>query len=222
MILITRPLETAYKTLDKVKAMGLTGRIFPLLKIEFDLPAIKRVDFWSFDIVIITSQNVSKALKTFQVGVENPMLVVGERNAGLLKEAGFNVSAYKSTASDLLRYITENVSISKKLLYLSGDHIAGHLDAKLTKHGFNIERKVVYFSNAIDSIPKNALNDIDKILFYSPRTAKVFSTLCNNDLTNITAICISENTAFMLNSLKFKDILIAKSPTEEGVLSLLK
>ena len=222
MILITRPLESAYNTSDKVKLMGFMAKVFPLLKIEFDVPALKQLDFKRFDLVIITSQNISKTLKSFPISVENPILVVGEKNARLLKDAGFNVLAYKPTATDLLAYICEKVSPSQKLLYLSGDYIASQLDTKLLALGFNVSRKIVYSSIAVDSFPATVLNDIKQILFYSPRTAKAFTEVCQNDLSSVTAICISENTAFMLNSLKFNDILIAKFPTEDGMLSLLK
>ncbi len=222
MILITRPLESAYNTLDKVKAMGLMGKVFPLLKIEFNVPALKQIDFKSFDVIVITSQNISNALKKNSLSVDNPILVVGERNAGLLSESGFNVQAYKPTATDLLAYICEKVSLFKKILYLSGDHIASQLDTKLTSLGYNVKRRVVYSSIAVDTLPAEVLRDVRQILFYSSRTAKVFSEVCHNDLSLVTAICISENTAFMLKSLNFKDILVANLPTEESMLSLLK
>lgn len=221
MILITRPLENSIRTLKKLEALGLTGKIFPLLEINFDRLAIQNIDFNAAEIIVVTSQSAYKALKNFKISFNKPVLVVGQRTGELLKDSGYNIRAIRNTASELLDYIERNISRNKKLLYLSGDHIASDLDTKLLELGFNLERKIIYSSVAVKAMPESILQNVDKILFYSPRTAKIFTEVCPNKLDTVSAVCISNNTAKMLNNLKLKAVYVVQSPTEKDMLDLL-
>jgi uroporphyrinogen-III synthase len=65
------------------------------------------------------------------------------------------------------------------------------------------------------------LHTITAVLFYSPRTAKIFRKHSQAMSYNMDALCISQNTANELIGLKFNTLKIAATPDEDSMLELL-
>ena len=214
MILITRPLPQAISTQDKLQAIGHDSRIYPLLEIEF-------VDFDlhdTFDYIIITSQNAAKALRT-KPTIGAQALVVGQKTGSQIEQHGYEVVFTAQDAEHLYKQIVLSIPRMASILYLSGNHIAFPLVQKLELEGYRITQKVVYNAKAIEHLP--ALTGIDTILFYSPRTARIFKNNSQIDYYNIQALCISQNTARQLDGVQFSNLKIASAPDEDSMLELL-
>ncbi|MFI4983584.1 MAG: uroporphyrinogen-III synthase [Rickettsiales bacterium] len=202
MILITRPVKQAEKTKKLLATMGYACKIFPLLKIEYLWDALTGVG--EYPNVIVTSVHAAKVIIKAKRFVTANFYVVGQKVADLLTSNNYTITRLALRACEL------NIADSN-VVYISGDHIATD---------FACPRIVVYNSIAATALPSDLLIGITTILFYSPRTAKVFRNL-QPALKNIKAICISFNTAIMLKDLNFHKILIAENPTEKSMLKLL-
>lgn len=202
MILITRPQKQAQKTQKILQADGFKCKIFPLLKIEYFWDVLANVK--DYQNVIVTSIHAAKVLVKSSRFMQAKFYVVGNKVSTYLLNYGYKVTGVAATAAEL-------VVPNHSTIHISGDYIA---------HDFGYERIVVYKSIAVTASPKDLLSDVETILFYSPRTARAFRNLMPK-LNNISAICISFNTALPLKSLNFKQILIAENPTEKSMLKLL-
>lgn len=222
MILITRPEEFALKTKQKLEALGYKCKIFPLLKIRIKENALKNYNFDNFHYVIVTSSNSIKPLINADVRSQIRIYAVGEKTSNTLASFGFNIEGSFKTATLMRRFIIDQHDKNKNILYLAGSTTSIPLTNDLRSKGINITEQVVYQSIAVESIPNDILKDITVVLFYSPRTAKIFAALYNGDLSRISAICISENTANNLRELSFKSIKYSLDPTENSIFRLLK
>jgi uroporphyrinogen-III synthase len=223
-ILITREIEAATSTAEAVKALGFRPIIYPLIKIEpvpYELPH----DFIP-DYVIITSINTAYVAIKHDVLLKYPFIIIGEKSADILTRNQFKVSATYIDSNSLLKSI-QALKPPLKFLYLSGDHIASDIPQKLTDMGHIVRRVIVYKSCKTSDFALNALNNIEAITFYSPRTARIFyehitTQSAYSKLSRVTAICMSTNVAKALADLAFKEIKIAKLPTEEYMLKELE
>ncbi|MBA8666652.1 uroporphyrinogen-III synthase [Holosporaceae bacterium 'Namur'] len=221
MILITRPKAQARLIKLKLKNMGYKVICYPQLKIEFNINiTLPEVDLYNG--LIITSQNTAQAIKDYVQLKDINAHVVGEKTAKVLRNYGFkNIVSISNDYIELISKIKEELPYLSKLLYLHGDHVAGDIKRKLMQYHI-IDNLIVYKSVEIPMSKKILCflrNKISMVLFYSPRTAALFAknTIALNFL-NISAICISQNTADELSSLNFKEVKIAKLPNEDSML----
>lgn len=223
MILITRPKTQALATKAELKSKGYNVVCYPLLKIEY-VNSIKP-DIRSYKAIIISSQNAVYTVKDFIELKNKDIYVIGGKTAEALKGYGFsNIVSISDNQDDLVTQIEESFAYEGKILFIRGDHVAGNIKQKL-HNKYDIEEWVVYRSIA-NHMSRKLLclleHKVTYVLFYSPRTAGVFvKNASSQDLANITAICISQNTANKLSSLNFKEIKIAKHPSEKSMLELL-
>ncbi len=213
MILITRPIKQAISTQQELEFLGYNSVIFSLLEIY---PENFEMDFGSYDAVIITSQNAAEIVRKKLNDI--PLFLVGEESAAILSDR--NIKCAAQDAKELLAKI--KAYPYKNYLYLSGDHISTKIDSKLKAYGINVERRVIYKSVAATKLPKDILQYITCILFYSARTAETFTKLVGDyDLSKCKALCISHKTADKIQSLKWKQVIVADKPNEKALFSLL-
>jgi uroporphyrinogen-III synthase len=222
MILITRPIEQAKTTKYKLKKLGYDAVCYPFLKIEYkNIPLTNK----NFDALIVTSQNAALAIRGFNHLYNTKAFAVGSKTALILKQSGFaKVVSADGDSNTLVSLILQSQAQNSNMLYLHGDYVAGELINKLEPFYF-IEDLIVYRSIAKHNINKKVKNllheKIRYILFYSPRTAKVFANLTVDNYSNISAICISKNTANELKKLDFQALIISNHPSEDAMLELL-
>lgn len=215
MILLTRPIENSKKTAAKLLKLGLKSKILPVLKIDYFHKSDLQIE--KFDAVLITSKHAAKNVYKSPYLRNIPLFIVGEKVAEYFKA---NNSKYIFKNSDeLLNLIRSNLKSGSRILYICGNFIANSLDFKLENLGYEITKEEVYKSTPTDE--KTLPKDINKILFYSPKTAEIFSSKFKEQLSQIEAICISKNTANNLNKNQFKNIKVAIEPTEESIFELL-
>ncbi len=225
-ILITRPYNLAINSQSKINKLGKKSLIIPLIKIKYrDV----KIEDNNYDYVILTSQN---AIATFE---NNPwmrdksILVVGEKTKELLlKKNCKKILLSEENVGDLIDTIYEKISIFSNILYICGDHLSYDLESHLKSKAYNITSKVVYNSDAIIELAKNEISQINEIIeiimFYSPRTAKVFTDLAIRYklyTKNKIAICISDKCVDSIAKLHWKEIRVSSAPNETKMLELI-
>ncbi len=208
MILITRPIKQAIATQQELELRGYNSVIYPLLEIH---PESFEVDFSKYDAVIITSQNAAEIVLPKINNI--PLFLVGAESATILHDK--NIQCVAQDARELLEKV--KTYPYKNYLYLSGDHISTRIDQQL-----QAERIVIYKSVAVTKLPKDILEYITCVLFYSARTAETFAKLIGNyNLNKCKALCISQKTADQIANLNWKSVEVSKKPDENSLLKLL-
>lgn len=221
VILITRPIQQARSLCTKLSNLGYSTRIYPLLNVVFDFQKIENINFNQYDVMIVSSSNTASMLLQANVKWDKPCYVVGFKTASILKQILINPSYIAHESQELYLEITRTIPTSKSILYLSGQYIAFDFAFKLQIQGFHIKNEQVYKTSYQNEIPNYIMDGITTVLFYSPKTAEAFATICNYDLKNINAICISDNAALKTKHLNFKGIVVSAKPNENEMMKCL-
>lgn len=227
-ILVTRPIEEASATAEKLEAMGHRVVTAPMLTVEpvsFEIPDENRS-------LIITSKNGAR-LGLVNIGNKSrPIFAVGEKTADEIRALGFtNVTVGPGTARQMIPLLLEcGVTEKRKYTHLCGSNMAYNIAAALRDEGLDAVHTVTYQTKPARSLSmgvQEALDEgeIDVALFYSPRTATTFEEVVadygrSDWLNKIRAVCLSTQVAGnLLGPWKSKEYAII--PTEKAVLSLL-
>ena len=226
-ILLTRPYNLALNSRNKIKSLGIESIIMPLIKINY---LNKNIIDNGYEYIIVTSQNAVLSFKKNSWMQDRAILTVGNATKKLLLNLDCkNITLCERDVSSLINLICKKVDIASNILYVCGDHLSCDLDKELKNHGYtNVVSQIVYESQAINSLTENQVininKDVETIMFYSSRTAKIFFNLFqkhNFSMNNKIAICISKNCAGYISCLKWKDIKIADYPSENSMMELL-
>lgn len=208
LILLTRPQEESEALAEQLEKRGIKTLIAPLLHIErvaYKLPEEKP------DGIIITSRHAIYAVPENWHDV--PFYVVGEATVKSLQETGaYQIAAQAPTVEALLPLLEGQ----QKLLYLSGEHISHEVPIA--------ERVIVYRAKQAESLPENirtalAYSEIDAVMLFSARTAKIFLSLCELITRLPSAICMSTHVADMLE--RKCESYIAAEPDQAGMITVL-
>lgn len=234
-VLLTRPKEDALCTAKLLHEKEIEAHTEPMLAIEpmqEVLPALERA-MQGARAVIVTSHNALKLMEQLP-DKDILLLTVGESTAQCAREVGFEKAVCVGEDVQELKdmIVTTQHPEHGKLVYASGDVVKTDLEAILKPIGFTIERVVVYQAKASEALSKATIELLkDKkltgILFYSTRSAEVFMQLAAqagviDTLSTLTAYCMSQNVAAALEDEVFATVKVAKAPTEEALLGLLK
>ena len=224
-ILLTRPLEQAARTKERLEALGHIVDLAPMMKVRFlkipDLP--EKVGG-----LIFTSQNGIKAAEGLPLDSSLPAFCIGDSTSKAARAAGFSdVRTAGGNADALYHLISADYDPEKtSLLHLAGRHIAGNLVERLRADGYVAHRITAYEAKAVRSLSAHVVRRLAEssygaILFYSPRTAKIFAELVRGGLEKTVAVCLSPAVAKAMPDLCWKRILLAKMPTERHLLGAL-
>lgn len=231
-LLLTRPINESEALAEQLRKQNFNVYIDPLMNVKF-LP-IEPDNFSKYQAIILSSGNAVKAIDNINIENNFPIFTVGNRTANLVKMTGktnvISADGDENILSELI--INELVPDNGPLLYLCGVHITGKLSEILIKKGFQVISLEVYRMDAaldLSDKSKNLLNSgsIDFIPFYSARSAIIFKRLISkagmdNTLATITALCLSTAIKKELASLNWKEIMIAKRPTQSDLFKLIK
>lgn len=220
-VLITRPIEQAYNTAEKVRELGHIPVISPLLEMKFvplTLPALPPEAF-----VLLTSQNAAHALAS--VPHDQHILCVGDKTAQAVKEKGFtNVVSVNGTSDDMVSHLLTYVNPqTTPFVYLRGRDIKQDIKTILEHQGFKGEEHIVYKADEILSFTHEArmLFEQGKIsfcLFFSSHTASVFARVIEKEgltssLETVHALCMRSETEEELFDLPWKSLSSAPHPS---------
>lgn len=234
-VLITRPLDSATLLSTRLKNLGHRVNIDPLIHIEPIVSESTSKPFLSpFGGIITTSQQGIRCVSNLTSQRDFPLWCVGSASAEIAKELGFsNIHAASGSAQDLIKVVKETLTpkFDKPILHASGDVIRVNVSHALNDAGISTQRVVVYTtreSHSLSMETQSALKAgiLDAILFYSPRTACLFQTLCRDiklegTCSSITAVCFSEAIKTELKDFPWKKIQVAKKTTTDDLLIAL-
>ncbi len=236
LALITRAKDEAAITAIELRELGIDSFIEPLLTISYKDISLQLRQALTGDIqgVIVTSRNGVKALKAMAVLPSDfPIITVGDKTANCAMECEFaDVKSAGGDVQTLGDFIINNYHAKNGgFVYISGEVVAGQLQQRLQKAGFDCERMVAYAAQTADSLSPDCLKlfegrGFDVVLSYSPRTSNTLGKLLEqyglaDKMDKTTLLCISENAAAPLRAVNFAKIMVAEKPNGESVLELI-
>lgn len=230
-LLVTRIAAEAARLTRALAGAGHDCAVAPLIEIVPRAGAV--LDTTGAQALLVTSGSGVAALADATATRDLPVLAVGDSTARKARAAGF--SKVESAAGDVVA-LADLASRrldpgAGRLIHAAGASLAGDLAGLLTARGFAVDRVTLY-----DSVPATAFADdirtklqagrFDGILFFSPRTATTFVTLCRAcdprpDFGDRTAFCLSAAVADALAPLGFGRVLVAAHPTEADLTALI-
>jgi uroporphyrinogen-III synthase len=231
-VLLTRPLDEAASTAEKLEEMGHTAVLSPVIEI---VPAGASWPHGLFDAVIATS---ARAFQCAYLAPDwplpearrlYPLFVVGEKTAEAARARGFEGPARVALDSKALcAVIRENLKPPARVLYLAGRDRKSEIEACCVDAQLALEVVETYTAQPAarlspEAIELGAEGAISAMLHFSRRSAEVFLELAAEAKFNPTLlihIAISEDAAVPLSALP--KIVVAKEPTEEAMLALFQ
>lgn len=225
-ILLTRPREDSERLAREILDLDLghDPLIEPMMEI-IRLPVILP-DLAKFSGLAFTSANGVRAFAGISKNRNLAVYAVGEATAGEAKRAEFkNVIDCGGTIEAMNDYLAKNKIAN--ILHLSGSHVSGAILSGSTP----ATRIALYEGRAATSLSSSLIDSlkqgkITKILFYSPRTAKIFSGLVKKremaaNIEHCMALCLSDSVVNSLSDLPWKRIDVAAAPEGRHMLALL-
>jgi len=233
-LLITRPIEDADVTIRALKQRGHSAVSVPLLTIE----PVANLSFDLHDVqgLVITSANGIRAFAQANEQRDVAIFAVGQASADTACALGFTpITAAAGDVPSLARLIEQRCDkAAGVLLHLSGAQRAGDIKELLEAAGFTVRRQNAYGARALDHMPQPLAGlltatdrpQLDGVLFFSPRTARIFKKLVtdagfNHACGHLTAYCLSQAVADALTPLRFKGLRAAPRRDQEALLALL-
>jgi uroporphyrinogen-III synthase len=225
-VLVTRPEPGGSATAAILRDRGYVPVLAPCLMIEAlpaDLPS-------RCDAIVIASAQALPGLPAALHPI--PLFAVGDATADRARRAGFQrVHSASGTATELAALVARTLPKAASLLLPCGEGHSLDLTRALRSAGLKVTRRVVYRSSPATSLTPAAhaaldAEAIDRVMIFSPATAKNFATLVNaaglvKALRRAIAIAISPAAAAPLARLGFSAIRTAVSPDQDHMLSLL-
>ena len=228
--MVTRPRKESEALAAALAARGVGALIEPMMQIHF---CDATIDLTGVQAVLCTSANGVRALARATTERAVPLLAVGDATAARawaegfaeVASAGGDAAALACLAADRLR------PQDGRLLYVSGGAVAGDLVGDLSARGFEVERSVLYEARPVPGLGAAATRalsagEIDFALFFSPRTAAIFTRLAARAgvaqrCEKVTALAISAAADRALGMLPWRARLIAERPDQETMLDLV-
>ncbi len=214
-----------------LRARGHEPIISPLTEIRFSQGPDISLD--GVQAILATSANGARALARRTTRRDVPVFAVGRHTAAAAEVAGFHI--VKSADGDAARLAASVVEWATPeggiLLHAAGREHRTDLSLRIGNEGFRVRTQIVYEATECASLSEQALaalrcREIDAVLFFSPRSARLFAQRMQQErlslaAANLTAVCISHAAAEALLPLTFSDVRIANRPDQEAVLQLL-
>ena len=224
-ILVTRPVEDGEAIAEKLRALGHEPLLAPLLAFQaIDGP---EPDLTGVQAILASSANGIRALVRRSGRRDIAVFAVGPQTTEEARKAGFITVKNADGDAHALADATARWTIADKgaLLHVCGAKAPGTLGEDLRARGFDVRRAVLYRMMAATHLPPDveaALPTLDAVLFFSPRTAKIFADLVRGRMPpHLTALCISPATAAALEAGNFAEIRVAARPNQEELLALV-
>jgi uroporphyrinogen-III synthase len=226
-ILVTRPRAEGEEIAARLAEMGHQALLAPLLEPRFFEGPEPVLD--DVQAILATSANGVRALIRRTPRRDVPVFAVGPQTAEEAVKAGFvEVRNADGDAVALAEAASRWARPEAVLLHVCGEDAPGTLADALTARGFAVRRTVLYAMTAAKDLPHQARTALaegrlDAVMFFSPRTARLFLTLAQGlPLAGLTAFCISPATAGALASGIFAQVRVAERPNQAAMLTLLK
>lgn len=227
-ILLTRPESDSIKLARELRAAGHVVTIEPLLEVTFHNQPIP--DISGAQALVFTSANGVRAFARLSEDRSLAVVTVGATTAQAARDQGFTqVTAAGGNVESLGDMLAEAFNPTQgRLVHIAGSAIAGNLKGRLESLGFDVTREILYETTAATSLSDSLIGqikaqEIDLMLFFSPRTAQTFANLSHKHrietfLSHSTAGCLSFAVKDALHSLPWHRIVVGKRATQDALL----
>ena len=234
-ILVTRPQPDNEATGASLRARGFDVLLAPMLR--FEPVALLEDEDADYAAIIVTSANALRAIEPQLPGhrwLKLPLFTVGDRTAAAARRAGFSkIISAAGDSQDLRELILAKARGKKRefgrgpLLYLAGADLSRDLAGELGEHGLTVVTRTTYRMVASSDLPPESLeaiaaNQVQAVLHYSARSARVFVDAVRAAGVEISALavpqcCISANVATVLREAGASRVALASSPDENSL-----
>ncbi len=230
-LLVTRPRHAALRTEERLKTLGHTALIDPLLTLHFTPPDGLCGEGEKPDAVVMTSANGARAVAghpDLPRLVPLPLWTVGMRTTEAAREIGF--TTLKAEALDLAALADMlNRQAPMTLLQFAAEIRAGDLGTLAPKH--TVLTRTVY-----SAVPAGGLSpetvaalgagELDAVLHYSRRLAETYIALARaagveGPALAVRQICLSDHVGAPLREAGAMSVSVAKAPREDDLLALI-
>lgn len=228
-VLVTRPLEDGREIARLLAERGHQALLSPLLEPRFqDIPLPQDV-LDGVQAVLATSANGIRALIRCTARRDLSIFAVGPQTADAARGAGFtDVRSADGDAKALAEATRRWAPPHAPLLHVCSEDAPGTLSDQLSQSGFMVRRCALYSIEPATSLPPEAIaalrnGALDAVMFFSPRTARIFSQLAEGLPTDgLAALCISQASADALAAASFAQIKVASRPNQDAMLALVE
>lgn len=234
-ILVTRPQPDNETTGASLRARGFDVLLAPMLR--FEPMALLEDEDADYAAIIVTSANALRAIEPQLPGhrwLKLPLFTVGDRTAAAARRAGFSkIISAAGDSQDLRELILAKARGKKRefgrgpLLYLAGADLSRDLAGELGEHGLTVVTRTTYRMVASSDLSPEVLeaiaaNQVQAVLHYSARSARVFVDAVRAAGVEISALavpqcCISANVATVLREAGASRVALASSPDENSL-----
>ena len=230
-LLITRPREDAEPLAALLGERSIETALEPLMSIiDSDTPD---PDLSGVQALLITSANGIRAFARRVPGRGIAVCAVGDASARAAGDLGFGDVASASGDVEALATMVkaDRDPNAGALLHVAGTDLAGDLSGLLEAAGFEVRRAVLYEARAAGGLSgetRDAMEagTLDGVLLFSPRTAALFAELVTDagvseTCRDLIAYCLSPAVAENVQSLVWRDVVVATEPSQEALLRAL-
>lgn len=231
--LITRPQEDAADIAVALARREITPVLAPMMAIapaDVDIEA----DVETAQALLFTSRNGVRAFCRLSHRRDKPVYAVGDATAALARDNAFvSVESADGDTNDLARLaIDKLLPGGGALFHAAGATVAGDLSGLLTKAGFHVVRRTLYSAEPVAELSADTRvalrnGDLDYVLFFSPRTARIFVDLISSaglgaSLSSLVAVCLSDAVASELDTGAWREIRVAERPATDALVATLE
>lgn len=226
-VLVTRAAQDAVRTAARLREMGHTPILSPVIDI---VPTGATLPEQPFDAIIATSAHAFAPAMQIPHALQGAtLLVVGKRTAEAAKHNGFGEAEIVAPDADaFLAALDEDFPPPFRFLYLAGRDRKPDIERTLTARGHEVTVLESYEAKAASAVSDEAhtaLSDgsVDAVLHYSRRSAEIFCALLEG--SGITPgkavhVVISPDAAAPLQQRGWP-VRVPETPDEEAMLRAL-
>ncbi|PZU75873.1 MAG: uroporphyrinogen-III synthase [Brevundimonas sp.] len=215
---ITRTRPGADRTAQRLRALGLTPVVAPLLTVQPLAPALPDLDRYAA--LVFTSPNGVAAYAALTPRRDHLVFTVGDATAADALAAGFlQVRSAEGDIHALARLIALQPPAGPILAAVVESPVAD-LAALTRAQGSNIVIDALPVYRTVPTDP-SAPPQVDAVLVHSPRAARALAAHGNNALAERLVVCISPQAAAPLIALSLHPA-IAATPNDPALLATLQ
>jgi uroporphyrinogen-III synthase len=224
-------MEDGIEIAARLAERGHQALLAPLLEPRFHTgPLLEETgELDNVQALLASSANGVRAFVRRSARRDLPVFAVGPQTAKEARDAGFgDVRSADGDAKALAEATRHWASPEGALLHVCAEDAPGALAENLAADGFSVRRCALYTIEPALRLPPEAetalrQGALDAVLFFSPRTARIFGALAHALPTeSLTAFCISPATAQALIGSRFARIAVATRPNQDAMLALVE
>ncbi|MDI9409545.1 MAG: uroporphyrinogen-III synthase [Candidatus Pacebacteria bacterium] len=236
-VMITRPYRDGVLLAEQLSLLGMVPLIEPMIEItagpDHLSPDLRELS--GCQAMVLTSANGAESLAGLIEASPLTTLTVfavGEATAAAARAIGFlNIKIAAGDSESLIALIADSLDPQKGwLAHVCGSVVAGDIKGELESQGFKLNRFSLYTATEVASLSHGGraalkAGDLDSVLFFSPRTARIFEQRVaeaglSETLHGVEAICLSAAVAEACQA-NYRRKSIAETPDLRSLLTLM-